>query len=65
MGRDERGRIVTDRGRGLAWLAMAAYFGAALILARGQDAPPVVQAAGAFGMGASLALSVVWWERGR
>lgn len=49
------------RMRAVAYLTVALYFGAALLLTRAMDAPPLVQAAGGFGMGAALGLSVAWW----
>lgn len=55
---------MTPRRRALAWLASALYFGAALLSVRGHDAPPVVQAGAAWGLGASLSASAVWWGRG-
>lgn len=54
-----------NRRRALAWLASALYFGAALLCVRGHDAPPVVQAAAAWGMGASLSVSIAWWGKGQ
>lgn len=51
---------MTSRTRALAWLAMAVYFGACLLLAARVDEPRAVAAA-AWGMGASIGLSVAWW----
>lgn len=55
---------MTPRRRALAYFAAAAYFGAVLLSVRAGDAPPGIQAAAAWGMGASLALSAAWWGRG-
>lgn len=52
---------MTRRARALAWLAAALYFAACLLLAAPLDAPRPVVAAAAWGMGASLGLSVAWW----
>lgn len=54
---------MSARYRSLAWLAAAAYFASCLLLARSVDAPPLIQAAGAFGLGGSTVLGVVWWNR--
>lgn len=60
---------MTARTRALAWLAVGVYFAACLLLAARADAPRVTAVA-AWGLGASLGLSVAWWvaaerERGR
>lgn len=60
---------MTARVRALSYLALSTYFAALLLLAARVDAPRV-GAAAAWGMGASLGLSVAWWqtaerERGR
>lgn len=52
---------MSARARALGWLAASAYFAACLLLAARADAPRPVVAASAWGMGASLALSAVWW----
>lgn len=55
---------MTPHRRALAWLALAVYFGCALLAAHADDAPGLVQGGAAWGMGASLALSAAWWARG-
>lgn len=56
---------MTPRRRALAYLAAAPYFAACLLSARADaEVPTSVQGAAAWGMGASLALSAVWWGRG-
>jgi len=54
---------MTSRTRAIAWLAMTVYFGACLLLAARIEASRGVTAAAAWGMGASLDLSVAWWWR--
>lgn len=46
--------------RSLAYLALATHFASCLLLSRSIDAPPLIQAGGAFGLGASI-VEVVWW----
>ena len=56
---------MTTRRRALAYLAASVYFAACLLSARADsEVPTYVQAAAAWGMGVSLALSAVWWGRG-
>lgn len=56
---------MTARRRALAYFAMAAYMAACLLIVRADaEAPVIVQAVAAWGMGASLGLSAAWWGRG-
>lgn len=56
---------MTPRRRALAYFAASVYFAACLFAARADaDVPTAVHAAAAWGLGASLSASAVWWGRG-
>lgn len=59
------GRLVNARSRSLAHLALALFFGAAILAGSAHDAPPIIRVAAAWGMGASMVTSAVWWGRTR
>ncbi len=55
---------MSPRHKALAHLVAAVYFAACMFAARADaDVPAYVQAVAAWGMGASLGLSVMWWGR--
>lgn len=55
---------MTPRLRAVAYLVAAVYFATCLFVARADaDVPAYVQAVAAWGIGASLGLSVMWWGR--
>lgn len=56
---------MTPRRRALAYFTASVYFAACLFAARADaDVPTAVHAAAAWGLGASLSASAVWWGRG-